>query len=141
MEEMVNSTLKNAYSYLYFRYSYSDLNGDAYINWTEVENLTVEFFLKYIVRDRNNYKYMNSYHIDFFISLIYKSELDTQPYEVPLFRHPLFDRDTKYEDVKDKTIKECILDVINRVDKPVNNIIAQKALDDILQNKPYQKTL
>lgn len=108
MEEMMEQALSHVKYYICFSYDHGDVVGNSCINLTDVERMNINFF-KNIIQN----SYDNNIYYEVEIVLEYPTTRSSKPYLVRLLRKPLFDYNVDYEQVKDKTIGECVLNVLN----------------------------
>ena len=138
MDEMIEQALSHVNYYLSFGYDHGSVTGSANINLSDVATLTVDFFKRFIQASYNN---NTNYNV--VISLEYSDARKPAPYEVKLLNTSLFDYETSYDQIKDKTIGQCVLERLNnlKIDKYDElSVAAIERLKEYLISNAHQKS-
>ncbi len=111
MEEMMEQAMPHVKYYISFSYDHGSVIGSASVNLADVDRMSVEFF-----KDNIQHSYKNNIHYSVEVVLEYPTTRSSRPYEVKLIDEPLFDYDVDYELVKNKTMGQCVLDSLNKLE-------------------------
>ncbi len=111
MEEMIEQALSHAKYYITFSYDHGSVVGSSSVYLSDVDSMSIYFFKKFIQRSRQNYI---NYQLEIFLE--YSTTRSSKPYKVSLLEKPLFDFNVDYEQIKDKTIGECVLNVLRNLE-------------------------
>lgn len=124
MDEMMEQVLSHVKYYLSFYYDHGSVVGDASVNLSDVDKLTVDYFKKHIQASRGNNV---DYNVE--ICLEYPTSRAVNPYEVEMLNESLFSYDTNYDEIKDKTIGQCVLETLDSVKTDRYSEVAVAAIE------------
>ena len=123
MEEMMEQAIPHVKYYMLFGYNHGGIQGEGCVNLNDVDRMSVDFFKNNI---QHSYEDNTNYYIE--IVLEYPTTRSTKPYVVTLIKKSLFDYNVDYEQIKDKTIGECVLDVINNLEMDRYNELTTESI-------------